>query len=186
MPTARTTAASVLEGAFDGGNEDRLIEELRQIASRKSRRQPRIALAAQILAQTGSPRVRNAAALALADMRAREATDALIDALKNPETKGHRGTLLYALDQLDAALPISLLVDLTAEDSYEAREEALHLIANEKFEWDEDPRQILGKLLKGPTFSAEPPSRAIVEFMVRCLRSEDSAPKAYVKEEESK
>lgn len=145
MPRAHATA-STLEAAFDSGDEDRLVEELRLIASRKSRRQPRIALAMQLLERTGSPRVRNAAALALADMRAPGAKDVLIEVLRRPETRGCRGTLLYAAGQLAAALPIGLLADLIAEDSYEAREEALHFLANEKFDWDEDPRQIRRKL----------------------------------------
>lgn len=95
MPATHSAAAAALEAAFNSGNENLLVEELRKIGSQKSRREARIAAVTRILKQTGSPRVRNAAALALADMRARDAADKLIDVLKRDDTKGYRGTLLY-------------------------------------------------------------------------------------------
>jgi HEAT repeat protein len=89
----------------------------------------------QILEQTNSSRVRNAAALALADLRDGSAKDALINLLTRPDTKGSRGTLLYALEQLGADVPLPVLADIIADDSYEAREEALALIARDCIEY---------------------------------------------------
>jgi hypothetical protein len=120
---------SVLVTALRGGDEGRLIEELRNMKSRRSPRQARAARAVQILEQTGSPRVRNAAALALADLRAKSAEDALIGMLKRHDTKGSRGTLLYALQELGTDLPPAVLADIIADESYEAREEALNFLA---------------------------------------------------------
>jgi hypothetical protein len=161
MPTTHSTAIGVLEAAFDSENENLLVEELRKVSSQRSRREARIALVTRILEQTGSPRVRNAAALALADMRARGATNKLIDVLKRDDTKVYRGTLLYALEQLDATLPISLLVDIVMEDSYEAREEALYFIASGKFDCDEDPGHLRRKLVSALTSADEERSHAI-------------------------
>lgn len=161
MTTAHSVAVSALEAAFESGNENLLVEELRNISSQRSRREGRITLVARILEQTGSPRVRNAAALALADMRARDAKNALIDVLKRPDTKGCRSTLLYALGELDATLPISLLVDIIIGDSYEAREEALNFIANRRFDRDEDPRQSRYRLIAAFTPAGEERSHSI-------------------------
>jgi HEAT repeat protein len=111
-----------------------LVEELRRLKSQRSPREPRVAKAAQILEQTHSSRVRNAAALALADLRAHSAKDALINLLTRPDTQGSRGTLLYALEQLGADVPLPILADIIANDSYEAREEALAAIAGDRIE----------------------------------------------------
>jgi hypothetical protein len=120
---------SVAETALLGEDEGSLIEELRKLKSRRSPRPARAARAVQILEQTGSARVRNAAALALADMRADAGKDALIDLLKRHDTKGSRGTLLYALQELGADLPLPVLADIITEESYEATEEALNFLA---------------------------------------------------------
>lgn len=161
MPTTHSVVASAFEAALASGNESLLIEELRKASSQRSRRKARIALIGRILKQTDSPRVRNAAALALADMRAHSAEDVLIDALMRPDTKGYRGTLLYALGELDAALPISLLVDIIIEDSYEAQEEALNFIANGKFDRDEDPHQSRYRLIAALTSAGGERSHSI-------------------------
>jgi HEAT repeat protein len=121
--------ANVLQNASSARDENRLIEELRSLKSQRSPRRSRAAKALQILEQTNSSRVRNAAAVALADLRDSSAKGALIDLLTRPDTKGARGTLLYVLEQLGADVPLPVLADIIAEESYEAREEALALIA---------------------------------------------------------
>src|SRR5437016_1414130 len=91
------------------GDEGRVVEDLRNLKNQRSSRQARADKAMQILEQTNSSRVRNAAALALADLRVRNAKYALINLLTRPDTKGSRGTLLYALEQLGAHLPLPIL-----------------------------------------------------------------------------
>jgi HEAT repeat protein len=118
------------------GKEGRLVDELRVLKSQRSRRGTRVAKAMQILEQTNSARVRNAAALALADLRALCAKEALINLLTQPETRGARGTLLYALEQLGADVPLAILADIIADESYEAREEALGLIEQGRIDGD--------------------------------------------------
>jgi hypothetical protein len=81
---------------------------------------------------TRSAAIRNAAALALADLRVEGARDVLIALLKRPSTRNHRGTLLHAIEELDTDVPLLLLVDIIAKDGYEAREQALDLIATER------------------------------------------------------
>src|SRR5262245_17712912 len=101
-----SVAAGILQTPLLGEDESRLIEELPNMKSRRSPRQARVARAIQTLEQAGSTKIRNAAALALADLRADSAKDALIDLLKRHDTKGSRGTLLYALQELEADLPL--------------------------------------------------------------------------------
>jgi hypothetical protein len=91
-----------------------------------------------ILEQTNSSRVRNAAALALADLRAYGATDKLIDMLSRPDTRGSRGTLLYSLEQLRVDIPLPVLADIIINEPYEAMEEALAFIVSNRFECSAD------------------------------------------------
>jgi HEAT repeat protein len=121
--------------ALSVGDEGRLIAELRSLKSQRSRRGSRAAQAMKILEETNSSRVRNAAALALADLRAHSAKDTLIDLLSQPETRGSRGTLLYALEQLGADVPLPILAEIIVDESYEAREEALALIVSNRIEF---------------------------------------------------
>jgi hypothetical protein len=116
------------------GDEGRLVAELRSLKSQRSRRAPRVAKALEILEKTNSARVRNAAALALADLRTDAAKDRLIDLLSRPDTTGSRGSLLYALDRLGADVPLAVLAEIIVDDAYEAREEALTFIRSNRIE----------------------------------------------------
>lgn len=122
------------ETALAVGDEGRLVAELRNLKSQHSPRGPRVAKALQALEQTRSSRVRNAAALALVDLRARSARDVLVGLLTHPDTRGSRGSLLYALDQLGADVPLPILAEIIVGDAYEAREEALTFITSDRIE----------------------------------------------------
>jgi hypothetical protein len=82
----------------------------------------------EIAEATASPRIRNAAALAMADLRVQGAEQALIRLLGRGETKNSRGTLLYALEEMGAEVPLSLMVRILIEENYEGREQALDLL----------------------------------------------------------
>ena len=125
----------VQAGFSVGDDEGRLVAHLRRLKGQRSSRRARAAEAMTILEKTGSPRVRNAAALALADLRADGASDALIALLARPDTRGSRGTLLYALDQLGAKVPLRVLGEIIVDESYEAREEALAFIEHDRVEY---------------------------------------------------
>jgi HEAT repeat protein len=162
------------ETVFSTGDEGRLIEELRNLKSRRTPRQSRTARAMQILERTVSARVRNAAALALADLRARSAKDALIDLLKRQETKGSRGTLLYALGELGADLPLPVLADIIADDSYEAREEALTFLASGRIEGSAEEvaraRAMLDAALPSADAERSQAIRRALEYLLRDVR----------------
>jgi hypothetical protein len=129
-----------LEDAERSGDEIKLAEELRNAGPDVT---PKVI---GILERTRFPTVRNAAALALVDMGAAGARDSLIKALRKAETRGHRGTILYALDELGENLPLSLLIDIIVHDPYESREEALGFLVSGRVDRDADPRQVERKL----------------------------------------
>ncbi len=115
-------------------DEGRLVEEMRTLRSQRTSRDLRTARALQVLEQTNSSRVRNAAALALADMKAHCAKETLVSLLAKPDTKGARGSLLYALEQLGEHVPLPILIQIIVDDTYEAREEALAFIITQRIE----------------------------------------------------
>ena len=73
-------------------------------------------------------RARNEAAIALADLGAKRAIGRIEKLLWLPETKGARGSLLYALAELGADLEPELLAKLLIEDGGEVQYECLRAI----------------------------------------------------------
>ena len=104
-----------------------LIEWLEKLDSRASASDRQRVL--ELLRQEPSPAVRNAAAIAAADLRLPDADKFIIRLLRRPELKNQRGTLLYALEELQAKVPLTLLTEIISEGSYEARHHALSLLS---------------------------------------------------------
>ncbi len=169
--------ASSPQTAPSAADEGRLVAELRSLKGQRSPRSPRIARAVQVLEATSSPRVRNAAASALADLRARSAKDRLIDLLARPETRGSRGTLLYALEQLGANVPLPILAEIIADESYEAREEALGFIACNRIECSAEEFARSKEKLEGAIAAADPDRIEAVQRALEYLRTKHNAVK---------
>lgn len=81
-----------------------------------------------LLRDTVSARVRAAVAMTLADLRATDAIGPLLDVLGRPELAKTSGTLVFALSELGASIPIDLAVSLIATGSFEARAGVLELM----------------------------------------------------------
>ncbi|APR76807.1 Hypothetical protein A7982_02154 [Minicystis rosea] len=81
--------------------------------------------------------MRNAAALALSDMKEPRAFAALVALLRDERTQGNRGTLLYALGEYDCASILALLVDFVIDGDFEVSRQALSLIHGIGAEMDE-------------------------------------------------
>jgi hypothetical protein len=75
-----------------------------------------------------TPRARNEAAIALADLGAKGEIGRIEKLLWLPETKGARGTLLYALAELGAHLEPLLLATLLIEEGGEVQYECIRAI----------------------------------------------------------
>lgn len=85
-----------------------------------------------VLDRTRSNRVRNAAAVVLADRNAEGTAERLLALMTSPEIAKAAGTLLFALDELGGELTPEAFLNLIAHGSYEARAEALAFIAEDR------------------------------------------------------
>lgn len=134
-------------------DEDDIVKTLRTASDHAGaeERPGWIRTAADLLARTASRRNRNAAALALADLNAREAAGTLVDVLRRPEVATEAGTLLYALDELGASLPLDVAVGIIERGSYEGRAQVVLLLEERRVDRPADAelsawRDRLGRL----------------------------------------
>lgn len=75
-----------------------------------------------------NPIERNKIAILLSDFGKELAVIPIIKMIKDPRTKGNRGTLLYALEELDCSLHLDLLFSLMLEDNFEVSRQAYLII----------------------------------------------------------
>jgi hypothetical protein len=80
-----------------------------------------------VLVRTTDALVRNQAALALADLRVQAAVPVLVDLLSAEATGRNRGSLLYALQELDYRDHLAVLADQFGSDVFEVLELTLQL-----------------------------------------------------------
>ena len=80
------------------------------------------------ISDTSDARLRNVLAVALADMNSTNAASRLQSLLNQPKTLGSRGTLLYALQKLNATLSLQELAYLILADTAEVQEEAYNML----------------------------------------------------------
>jgi hypothetical protein len=78
-----------------------------------------------VLEKTDEHALRDATAIALADMGSHEGKIAILRKLKDVKTINHRGSLLYALSCLDCADVISDVMGFVFEDNFEVSRQAL-------------------------------------------------------------
>ncbi len=114
-------------------DESRMVALLRDVLAHAS--PPSVAEVLRVLETTPSFRLRNAAALALADLGATSAGERIGALLGRPDVAPQSGTLLFALDELGARLPSESLLNLLRHGSYEGRGEALGLLDAGRVAW---------------------------------------------------
>jgi hypothetical protein len=160
---------NALESARRSEDENRLVEELRNVRGLRTSRNARMRQVIEILRHSKSIKVRNAAALALADMRATDAEPELIQLLTRADTAGSRGTLLYALDELGSLVPLQILTAIALGEGYEARAEALNLIDTNKLLYPDSERRGVIKKLRaaqsGPDAERSTAARLVIEYL---------------------
>ncbi|MFC0682890.1 HEAT repeat domain-containing protein [Lysobacter korlensis] len=78
------------------------------------------------------PTERNAAAIALMDLGNSSAVEPLIAAIEHPDNRDARGSLIYALSELDCQGRFAQLFRWAAEGGYEATGEALSIISQQQ------------------------------------------------------
>lgn len=130
-----------LNSAIKSGDETAIVSALETISKAGNASPADTKKIKELVVDTKSNDVRNAAAIALADLHVEDAVDLIISLLKTRETYKHRSTLLYALEELNAHLPIDVLVSILRNDPYGAREQALDVLAADKTNYDRGETQ---------------------------------------------
>ena len=105
-----------------------IVERLRALEGFGTDRSDIRDYALELLRTTQSAAIRNAAALALSDLRAVDAVKDIAGVILKPGVSNSAGTLLYAIEELGGDLPLSVFVHVLVDGSYEARQQALDLL----------------------------------------------------------
>lgn len=103
-----------LREAVRRGDLDLIIATLDGIGP--ADKQPDLEQTTLDLLKSKDRRIRNAAAIALADLGSTKAVEYLKKLIVDSDTKGARGTLLYALEELRAPIELGLLVRLLKDE----------------------------------------------------------------------
>jgi HEAT repeat protein len=158
-----------LEAAVRSGDEDRILGVLDAIG-RGSASGAELDQVRELAKKTRSPVVRNAAAIALADLNAGGAHELLISLIKRTETRGANGTLLYALREMNAYVPLPVLIDIITDDrTYEALEGALDLIASNAERYKEGEKTEAVSRLKPLLTSTDAHTSRSAELAIKYL-----------------
>jgi hypothetical protein len=169
MASVEPNAQPDLQVAVRSGDVDRIAGLLDDIAHRGAS-EAELDYIIELARETRSPVVRNAAALALGDLKVDGADQILIDLVKRPETRGANGTLLYALREMDAYVPLAVLLDLIGDDcTYEALEGALDLIANNTGRYADSEKLEAVARLRPLTLSPEPHTSHSAKLAIKYL-----------------
>ena len=96
----------------------------------------------ELLKTTQNHLIRDAATLALRDLKDERAIKPLVSLIKDPKTARHRGTLVYALEVFDGAVILPFLVDLVMTGNFETRHEAFLAIESTFSVIDENVLQV--------------------------------------------
>jgi hypothetical protein len=135
----------LLENVINNGD---LVEAVKMIEEVGEKRDNEFtAILIKHLGSTDSPILRNAIAIALADIRNQEAILPLINVLKDPKTEGSRGTLLYALESFDIAPHVVTITDLL-DDNFEVSRHSFQLISGVANNLSSTQKEICKQLIK--------------------------------------
>lgn len=121
------SALATVPAAGRAETEQQVVARLRRTAATTSATDGQRALreAETLLRTSASSRVRNAAALAIADMRHPDAPAILNEVAAQPQVAQTAGTLLYALSELEGPVALSTVLNVVRSGSYEARAELM-------------------------------------------------------------
>lgn len=144
MNSYPTSPKNGLAQALLSGEENVILTALR--AAKRSSRRKHLHEILEVLRTTDSPRMRNAAAIAVIDLRSKKIKEVLLNLLARDDTKKSRGTLLYVLDEIGASIPIDVLTRVIVTSRYEAREEALGFLKSRRIDWN--PQQLRRSMRK--------------------------------------
>ena len=149
-------------------DEEQMIAWLRDVGSRP----PALTTAeiARLLDRTGSHRLRNAAALALADLKADGAAERIGVLLRRADVAPQSGSLLFALDELGGTLSLEGLLNILRNGSFEARSEALHFLDADRVSMaDPESRRVASAHLTALAAGPDPDAAAAAQDALAML-----------------
>ena len=127
---AASTPAMAIINRLMSGESGQIVDALRGIGPNDAGEELEDHLLS-LLRGTQDPGIRNAAAVALADIRFKRAPAAIESLVLDPSTKGHRATLLYALEETGAPVSLRFIVDVllgNISDNLQACEECFGIL----------------------------------------------------------
>ena len=84
----------------------------------------------EILQTTTHSAIRDAVAVGLRELKDERAIQPLVSLIADPKTEGHRGTLIYALEEFDCTCLLDFLVDLVITGNFEVSHQAFLAITS--------------------------------------------------------
>ncbi len=127
---------SSLVDAWRQGNEDQIVSELKSLRVGVSL-QDKDTLSRDvldILQETSSARVRDAAAITLSELGITQNTMKIVDVLRRKDVARSSGSLLFVLNEINATLPLSVLMQVVEYGSFEARNQAMFFLEDGRFD----------------------------------------------------
>ena len=109
----------------EAGREDQVLDLLQGIRDVDAPHAVRVAAVKAYLKDAQSSLIRGYAALALVDLEGPKAAADILDVLRRPGAAEQSGTLLFALSEIEASLPLEIAAATADRGSYEAQNEVL-------------------------------------------------------------
>ena len=125
-----------LAHAWMQGSEDQIVHELKNLSIDASWQDKEILSkdVFDILRETPSARIRNAATMALVGLGVEHAIKNIVDVLRRKDIVKSSGTLLFALNEINASIPLNVLMEIVELGSFEARNQAMFFLEEGRFE----------------------------------------------------
>lgn len=122
----RNGLSLMMEGPRDESlREDAITDVLKRIDDVEAPHAERVEFVKLCLRDASSDMVRNQATLALVELVSKDAASDIIRVLRDRDISGSSGTLLFALNEIEADVPLDILARTVVGGSYEAQNEAM-------------------------------------------------------------
>ena len=158
--------------AWVQGDESLVVGALKNLRNEASRQDKELLSmdVLDILQETQSARIRDAAAIALVDLGVRQSVMKIVDVLRRPGFAKSSGTLLFALNEIQASLPLSVLMQVVVEGSFESRNQAMFFLEEGRFD-RVDPSYLQSSIDRLETLmdAEDPETVEAADFARQCL-----------------
>jgi HEAT repeat protein len=171
MTDAETNSTLELLRQLESGDPPKVVAAARELAARQELSAATPLL--ELLRTTNDVTARNAAALALGDLKHPPAFDVLVDLLKDERTRGSRGTLLYAIGAFECSSILPTLVDFVIDGNFEVSRQAFSLIGGIETEVDERTWDACTSRLRNALVVAPDERRPLLRELLELFEQED-------------